>query len=122
MNPYPKTNNLISVAKELYPSTQRIILICENGFESIGEPNGNPENLTNRAAIEKIEAKIRAGAKKLTKKEDAQYEAWDNTHTENEFILTIGLDRDMTSHEKKKIINGCYAIVKGMGYGEVDMA
>ena len=113
--------DLISIAKEQYPDVQKILLIRENGFELISDSKKYPEHFTNRAAIEKIEAKIRAGAKKLTKKEDAQYEAWDNTHTDNEFIITIGLDRDMTSQEKKKIIDGCLSMVGGLGYKEVDM-
>ena len=70
--------------------------------------------------IHKIHAKIRAG-KKLTKSEEKELEEYDNTHTDTEFNLIIGLNRDMTSHEKKKIIEACLATVKGLGYEGADM-
>ena len=70
--------------------------------------------------ISKIHDKIRSG-KKLTKPEEKELEEYDNTHTDTEFNLIIGLNRDMTSHEKRKVIEACLATIKGLGYEEVDM-
>jgi hypothetical protein len=71
--------------------------------------------------IQKIYDRIQAG-EKLTKKEDKELEEYENTHTDNEFNLIIGLNREMTENEKENIILACTALLNSMGYDDVDIS
>jgi hypothetical protein len=71
--------------------------------------------------IEKIRTKIQEG-KKLTKKEEKELEEYDNTHTDNEFNVIIGLNRDMSQSEKAKIIDAITATHNNLGYDDLDIS
>ena len=60
------------------------------------------ENMTiqKKYDVQKIYDRIQAG-EKLTKKEDKELEEYENKHTDTEFHIIIGLNREMTESEKR---------------------
>ncbi len=83
--------------------------------------------MTTRSELErtkkakKINAKILDG-KKLTKRENIFLEEYENTHSDNEFSVIVGLGREMTAEDKSEIMKAIEATLRQKGYDELDIA